>query len=269
MTLLAESGGAAVHHAAWRDLLPIVEAAGGCDALIVDAPYSAKTHAGHDDGAEQARFRESDERRMRTDKRTGAVYAVGVNRRRKIDYEPWTDDDVCAFVDAWAPLVRNWIVSITDHTLAPSWAGAFRVNGRLDFQPIPLIERGATVRLCGGGPSSWATYAMVSRPRTAAHAKWPTLDGGYSGPTEKKPVTGGKPLWLMEALVGDYTRPGDLVVDPCCGAGTTLVAARSLGRRAIGGDAMLEHAEIAAERIRALPTAADKRGTLALFGEAG
>jgi site-specific DNA-methyltransferase (adenine-specific) len=265
MTLLAEHGGAQVWHATWRELLPIVEAAGGCDALVVDAPYSAKTHSGHDDGAEQARFRPKDERRLRTDKRDGTVYAVGANRRRSINYLPWTDDDVCAFVDAWAPLVRGWIVSITDHTLAQSWAGAYEVNERLSFQPVPLIERGMTVRLCGGGPSSWATYAMVSRPRTMEWARWSTLDGGYSGPTEKKPVTGGKPLWLMHALVRDYTRPGDLVVDPCCGAGTTLLAARLEGRRAIGGDAMLEHAELAAERIRALPTH-EKRGTLALFG---
>jgi tRNA G10 N-methylase Trm11 len=40
----------------------------------------------------------------------------------------------------------------------------------------------------------------------------------------------------MRALVRDYSRPGDLVCDPCCGAGTTLRAAIEEGRRAIGGD---------------------------------
>jgi site-specific DNA-methyltransferase (adenine-specific) len=62
-------------------------------------------------------------------------------------------------------------------------------------------------------------------------------------------VVGGKPLWLMERLVEDYSRPGDLVVDPCCGAGTTLLAALRTGRRAIGGDVLREHAEIAARRV--------------------
>jgi DNA modification methylase len=49
----------------------------------------------------------------------------------------------------------------------------------------------------------------------------------------------------MSRLCEDYSRPGDLVVDPCCGAGTTLVAALRSGRRAIGGDINPEHAELA------------------------
>jgi DNA modification methylase len=50
-------------------------------------------------------------------------------------------------------------------------------------------------------------------------------------------------------VVADYSRHGDLVVDPCCGAGTTLVAARMLGRSAIGIDTCREHLEIAARRL--------------------
>lgn len=75
-------------------------------------------------------------------------------------------------------------------------------------------------------------------------------------------VVGGKPLWLMERLVEDYSRPGQLVVDPCCGAGTTLEAARRTGRRAIGGDVSLEHARIAADRV-SKPT---QRGLFAFGG---
>lgn len=37
-------------------------------------------------------------------------------------------------------------------------------------------------------------------------------------------------------LVADFTRPGDLVVDPMCGTSTTGIAAIGLGRRYIGID---------------------------------
>jgi DNA modification methylase len=43
------------------------------------------------------------------------------------------------------------------------------------------------------------------------------------------------PVFACEAIKS-FTKPGDLVLDPFCGAGTTLVEALSLGRRAVGMD---------------------------------
>jgi site-specific DNA-methyltransferase (adenine-specific) len=43
-------------------------------------------------------------------------------------------------------------------------------------------------------------------------------------------------MWLMEVIVRDYSRPGDLVIDPCAGGATTLLAAARNGRRAIGAE---------------------------------
>jgi DNA modification methylase len=47
---------------------------------------------------------------------------------------------------------------------------------------------------------------------------------------------GGKPPWLMRALIRDYTKPGDLVCDPTAGAATTLIAACEENRRAVGAE---------------------------------
>ena len=60
-----------------------------------------------------------------------------------------------------------------------------------------------------------------------------------------------KPLALLERFVAAHSRPGELVLDPYCGSGTTLVAARRLGRSAIGIDESPEAVRVARERLRA------------------
>lgn len=43
-----------------------------------------------------------------------------------------------------------------------------------------------------------------------------------------------KPIELLERLVTLFTDPGDVVIDPCAGSGTTLIAAENLNRKAYG-----------------------------------
>jgi site-specific DNA-methyltransferase (adenine-specific) len=58
-----------------------------------------------------------------------------------------------------------------------------------------------------------------------------------------------KPLALLRLLVGACCPPGGVVLDPCCGSGTTLVAALGLGRSAIGFDASAEAVALTERRI--------------------
>ena len=43
-----------------------------------------------------------------------------------------------------------------------------------------------------------------------------------------------KPVPLLERLIEIFTDKGDVVIDPCAGSGTTLLAAANLGRKAYG-----------------------------------
>lgn len=58
-----------------------------------------------------------------------------------------------------------------------------------------------------------------------------------------------KPVTLMRRLVEGLTAPGDVVLDPFMGSGTTLRAAKDLGRKAIGVELEERYCEIAARRM--------------------
>lgn len=59
-----------------------------------------------------------------------------------------------------------------------------------------------------------------------------------------------KPLQLMSALIELTTKPGQLVLDPFMGSGSTCVSAKSLGRKYIGFELDKNYFEIAEQRIK-------------------
>ena len=59
-----------------------------------------------------------------------------------------------------------------------------------------------------------------------------------------------KPLKLMKYLLQTYSNEGDLVLDNSMGSGTTLVAAKELGRRCIGIEIEEKYVKIAIDRLR-------------------
>lgn len=58
-----------------------------------------------------------------------------------------------------------------------------------------------------------------------------------------------KPLKLLCRIITAASAPGDLVLDPFCGSGTTLVAAKQLDRRAVGIDVSDEALAVARGRL--------------------
>jgi site-specific DNA-methyltransferase (adenine-specific) len=60
-----------------------------------------------------------------------------------------------------------------------------------------------------------------------------------------------KPVELLERIVLAASRPGDVVLDPFSGSGTTGIAARRLGRRYIGIELSPEYADLAVDRLLA------------------
>jgi hypothetical protein len=225
-----------------------------CQALITDCPYSLRTHDGHQSGMEAVDLKSLAAYRAAN----GGVGAY--NPRRQLGYTGWGQEDVAEFCDFWAPRCSGWIVTVTDHVLARVWEAELERTGRYVFAPLPYVAVGSRVRLAGDGPSNWTCQVVVARPKTREFQRWGTLDGAYilpPGYAERGLVTGSKPSWLMRALIRDYSRPGDLVCDPCAGGATTLLAAAQTGRRGVGAETdPLTYAK-AAKRLRDTPVAVD------------
>lgn len=59
-----------------------------------------------------------------------------------------------------------------------------------------------------------------------------------------------KPLWMMAKLIKVSSKEGDLVCDPYCGSGTTLIAAKQLKRNYIGIDISKKYCNLAQSRLR-------------------
>lgn len=212
----------------WQEALADV---GEVDAVITDPPYSARTHEGQRHGRKDARY---------CDPSVNPILSA-----RGIEYAPMTPDGVIDFVRLWSPRARGWFVAFTSHDLAPLYAAALEDMGRYVFAPIACVQHAMNVRLAGDGPANWTTWLVVARPRSG-FPRSGALPGAYVGPSHdvgensldrsKRAVPGGKPLWLMQAIVRDYSRPGDLICDPCAGGATTLIAAAMEGRRAVGSE---------------------------------
>jgi site-specific DNA-methyltransferase (adenine-specific) len=94
--------------------------------------------------------------------------------------------------------------------------------------------------LLGGWPAGLAGRSSIVA----------TVTGGQGGPASPQGRYGHphtKPLDVMEQLI-DACPPG-VIADPFAGSGSTLVAARNLGRRAIGVEIEERYCERAARRL--------------------
>jgi site-specific DNA-methyltransferase (adenine-specific) len=123
-----------------------------------------------------------------------------------------------------------------------NWQGIFvwdKVNGRMQTnRPQQSLE--------------YITYGVSGATRTHDEG-----DAAYLAPIIRAKVPPNderlhiteKPIDVIQYLM-PLMRPGVTVVDPFMGSGTTLVAARNLGRKAIGIELEEKYCEIAAERCR-------------------
>ena len=70
-----------------------------------------------------------------------------------------------------------------------------------------------------------------------------------------------KPLEFVTNHIVNSSKEGDVVLDPFCGSGTTLIAAKNTGRRYIGFEINEHWCEIARDRLNNI----ESGGQLCMF----
>ena len=85
-------------------------------------------------------------------------------------------------------------------------------------------------------------------PGTLVSNVWTDINPINSQAAERLGYPTQKPLALLERIISASSNPGDVVLDPFCGCGTTIAAAQKLGRRWIGID--ITHLSISLQKYR-------------------
>jgi site-specific DNA-methyltransferase (adenine-specific) len=206
----------------WQDALADVEMV---DAVITDPPYTKRVHLGY---------------------RKNSDYIAG--RRRdpvgeSIEYGSIDEAGLDECVEFWCRVARHWIVAFNDHIGAAHLASSLERRGWFVFAPVAWVKTDAAPRFNADGPSVSVEWITVARPKRRLPADRVGHRPGHYISSAVAPVnaegrirTGQKPIDVMRSLVRDYTLPGDLILEPFAGSGTTLLAAAIEGRRAIGAE---------------------------------
>lgn len=212
------AAGISIYHGDSREILSGLKAK--ADHVITDPPYDLKTHRGARNG-----FRGSP----------------------MIHFAPLAD--VAQTAETMLNSSSRWAVAFCSMEMLGSYAAAAgpgrwvrsgfwrRPNGVPQFSGDRPGQPGEGIAIMHAeGPKRWN-----GNGRHGFYEQNIEQHGRFH-PTEK-------PLALMLALVADFTDEGETILDPFMGSGTTLRAAKDLGRRAIGIELEERWCEVAARRL--------------------
>ena len=104
-----------------------------------------------------------------------------------------------------------------------------------------------------GKPKDWVEENGERYRMTHPSNIWIDLCVPFWSMPENTPHPYQKPEKLVERVIEASSRPGDLVVDPFLGSGTTAVVARRLKRRYLGFEVEPDHVRLALKRLAERP----------------
>jgi len=234
-------------HVVFNEAIEDVEVDDGiADHVITDPPYDDRTQAN-----------------IRHGKQSNTTICA----ETLLEFESATAERRARWARWVATATRGWAGVFSDFESAEKWARALEAAGLVYVRPALWIRSGDDLDENVRIKTSGAPQFTGDRPPTGfevivlAHkGRRMTWTGNFKEPAiYTHPVVRGagrvhktqKPLSLLVDILGNVARPGQLIVDPFTGAGTTQVAAKILGMRSVGIELNPRYADYARRRIAA------------------
>lgn len=236
-----------LYHGDALDILPTID--GGISAVIVDPPYSEQVHTS------------VRSRKMSLDGRRKGREGAAIRRQIDLGFDHLDPDDRAEFARHYARLAQRWVLVFSDVESDHLWRDDLTANGLEYVRTGAWIKVGSTPQFSGDRPATGFETITIAHPKGrkrwnggGTHAVWShpiVLDRARTGGVRLHPTQ--KPLGLMAELVSLFTDPGETILDTHAGSGTTGVAAKRAGRRAILMEGQERHCETIAARCAAVP----------------
>jgi site-specific DNA-methyltransferase (adenine-specific) len=227
-----DEGGITIYHGDTLDTLDVLETS--IDAVVTDPPYAS--------GARSEAHKSASGAMMR-----GAKWAA-----KPIENDQMTTTGFVWLMRAVGMAVRPMLpdggslLSFIDWRQWPNLVGALETcNYRV--QGMVVWDKGHF----GLGNGFRAQHELVCHASKGVPSINNKGTGNvlHAGRVEPLDHPSPKPITLMQSLIDVVTVPGATVLDPFMGSGTTLRAAKDLGRKAIGIEIEERYCEIAAKRL--------------------
>lgn len=126
------------------------------------------------------------------------------------------------------------------------WNGVTKL-WRLPKERMEELDKLGRIHYTKSGSAEYIRY-LDEMAGTPLQDVWDDIRPINSQAAERLGYPTQKPLALLERIIQASSNPGDIVLDPFCGCGTSIAAAHKLGRRWAGID--ITHLSIALQKYR-------------------
>jgi len=120
---------------------------------------------------------------------------------------------------------------------------------KVDCLHAGLRLNGTTYKNYSKGEQKRAKQAQPVKKQKIKGNIWQYVVGKKAEDQEAKGHPAPFPIALAKDHIQSWTNPGDLILDPMCGSGTTCKAANHMGRHYIGIDISPDYCQLARDRI--------------------